>query len=551
MERRIEALGVVMLCVPLLSACTTSLVVSGDPQDLKSNEVVNGMSYRLPVRTFKLTVTHSLEECGAPVYVAGPTADKVKAGLSVKTSIKVEGNTIPGETLTVTYLEASNWVKTSKIDIKTYDNGILKSVNASITDKSSEILESAISTGFKMARLAAGLPPSVAEKAPEDATQFTFCSDRAKAMLANRKRAKDGIEAKTKDLEKLQTELESLKLTALIGGLSEQQKIRVAEIIKDSDQLTNAIKALQKELDELVRRTSTSFEVLYTPIWDELAAGKLLYQSPDKVLKQLRPLLSECAVDLVAGNKDKEVCNSESQGSAWADAWSLWVSRDLDLIAVFLPLEAGSTERVSAEMRKRLVTDLTSLERNPGIRFRRPVLARLKICSAALSVIDCKQAVDPIATQDVTVPQLGSWQSLPLVNGFGQDNSISASWTQDGIVTEQSFEDKSARGLKAVSALDSAVSGSASFKETQRAEKEKNKAAADVEATKDATAEYDKQIAIKEKELKLLQIQESIDMANDGQKSEERINLEAEVAILGLKKQKVELIQAIRGTEKP
>jgi hypothetical protein len=173
-----------------------------------------------------------------------------------------------------------------------------------------------------------------------------------------------------------------------------------------------------------------------------------------------------------------------------------------------------------------------------GFVFRQPAPATLKVVAKANSetVIDDK----------VAVAQFGRLRVLPLRSRWGEKNTLSASFAMDGMPTSVEYKALKAPGVDLFKAGNQAAEGYLAIRDEIQAAKEERETAAKTAADAKSKAELD---ALKQEEA-VLEAQAKLDALKKPPNPEIEA-LEADIAILKLKKEQAELKAALEQKEKP
>ncbi|MBU2122945.1 MAG: hypothetical protein KJ999_21220 [Gammaproteobacteria bacterium] len=176
---------------------------------------VQGAPYNLTFTQFDLTIKHRLVSCVKdPDKSLAPGAQPVS---DVKIETTVGGTRReardPAHEYVIDFAALRSFFKTTDVAVEYYDNGALKSVNATVDDKTAEFLKSSFSVAAKVAMLTAG--------AGADNTQG--CSPEVRDALVAGGKAEQELKAKTALLTRLTTILE--KRVAVASALGPTRNV--------------------------------------------------------------------------------------------------------------------------------------------------------------------------------------------------------------------------------------------------------------------------------------------------------------------------------------
>ncbi len=139
----------------MLTACTH---IATTPDHLKTSrsEALEGVTYALPMLQYDLTVARTLITCPTSQTIGG--AAVVDATLAFKIEASASPRYVPGEVYLIDYDSLSSWFKTSAFALERHPNGTLKSLNASATDQTGDVIKDVTKTGILVSSLGAGGP---------------------------------------------------------------------------------------------------------------------------------------------------------------------------------------------------------------------------------------------------------------------------------------------------------------------------------------------------------------------------------------------------------
>ena len=138
-----------VLALPLVSAGCTTHLLSVPEAEVTADSRLAGLPYTLPMLQYHIRVVRSLDQC--------EDQDK-NTDVKLKVVAEAKPEFVAGEAHTIYYPALASWSKISSLDLETYENGTLKTVNAAAEDRGPAIATEVVKTGFAIARLAAGVP---------------------------------------------------------------------------------------------------------------------------------------------------------------------------------------------------------------------------------------------------------------------------------------------------------------------------------------------------------------------------------------------------------
>ncbi len=552
-------------------ACTTHMETRPGPVAGTGGAI--GVPYALPVVHHDLTVTRTLVGCK---HARGRITE-----LEFDAKVQHTPRYAAGERFFVDYRKLGNWHKTSGFKLGTYGNQTLKSVNAEADDRSPEMIGSTVKAVLTVAQIATG--PSVAVSAGtllslQTAALKSTGLDRARlSALEERLReaeaeptppanpcpaevewmqqASDALKNDADQLLALTRKLDALVVPSLIGLATDEQKKAVAELRRQILAMTEHQATLQKKYDGWAERMRFVESATFTPQPRPMTANAPLephtrtfaVPSEDAALrviqlKQLKGIFGKTGQDtldadlltmirqaatisatLVEVLPDKTVC-----GHAWLDdacgdtvdpGWK----------------GAGANGRPTAL---------------PGIAFRNPVPATLRVCRSEDPLVCLNGATTALLLDTtVSVPQLGRLVILPFQNGFGANNRLEAVFREDGSLDWLAYDVKEASGENAARAFGDSADQVLAWQKQRRADEEAQVAKAEAALEKSQAAPLkalDDQIALlkKQQELAELEALRTSGGATVAQQ-QELARLQAEVARLTALKQIRELETAL------
>lgn len=442
------------------SACTT---IRTEPVSAVSKEAAPGFVYYLPLRTLHVEAKYVIADCGyktdtqtavllyevLPTVTSGLIADRrrplvIREGLSGKA------------------LKALNY------EIALYENGTLKSFNATADDRTAETATNVISGALKFGLGFTGLGLFSAADAPKivwlrDLVQTKL---EAEAAAAAAKPPKGKIGKKTKPANAPAVSVDDVQ--QVCGPRLSSALVRYHTLSAKLDGAHEATEAKSK-----LTAAVANAEKAVTDARTSLKAAKEVGGAEDVALAQTT--LAAAVSKLAEARKKSEVGGSPAAPTALTQQIALLVQRDLtfgaamDIVPTESPEDADKTlsypaaslqaqgikvpsnEDLQANVQLTLLfapVDGTTAGEKPvhqlprglqnGIFVRTPASALLKVC-----VKTCSDDTTRLS-QMITVPQWGQLSVFPLKNLMFSKSSTKLAFAPDGTITNLNFESTAA-----------------------------------------------------------------------------------------------------------
>lgn len=229
-----------LVVLAVLEGCTHLDAVRVDEGVMKAE----GAPYNLTFTQYDLTVKRRLSGC-----FDDPDGPKKNPNMKVTTTVEATRKEArdPSREYVIDFAALRNFFKTTDVTVEYYDNGALKSVNATVTDKTGEFLKSTFSAAAKIAMLGTGtggpgeIPPEACEKPVQD-------------MVTQAAQSEKDIVAKTAVLTRQTEQLEKLQAVAVALGSTRN----AAERREFADQ----VKALYRAKEEVGKEQKTLADLL-------------------------------------------------------------------------------------------------------------------------------------------------------------------------------------------------------------------------------------------------------------------------------------------------
>ena len=359
--------ALVVVATLALQGCTTLNAVP-----VKSGKMtVQGAPYNLTFTQYDLTIKRRLVSCvkdaDKPLAPGAQPVSDVKIQTIVGATRKEARD--PAREYVIDFAALRSFFKTTEVAVEYYDNGALKSVNATVDDKTAEFLKSSISVAAKVAMLSAG--------AGGDGTQG--CSQEVRDALVAGGKAEKELKAKTALLTRLTEVLERRVAVASALGPTRNATERQA-MANEVTAVFNAkaqVDAEQAKVDAYLKR----FTLTTTRTWPKDGVS-----FSDELVK---PLTSDDVRDWV------------SLGDAGVHALmdtGVWVR---------LTSDSASAKHVLCD-----VLSCIPSEDAPGLKYRVAMPGTLQACSNAT----CAGDEAELFKDTGLFSQLGPIMTLPLRN---------------------------------------------------------------------------------------------------------------------------------------
>ena len=482
-------------CSFALVGCT-SLSTRGELRTADMANAVKGVPYALPQLQYDVKITRTLAQCEEPALSAAVPANSKKSRKkppsvpvpaappvdALKFTVKAEATSafVAGERYMLDYEKLAGFTKISSITLDYYENGSLKSINASAEDRSAAIIGDLGKAAFSIARIAMGIPggSGAPEKAaPEEAAQepILVCSAAAKTVMADVKKAtilltdaKTELESRTDRVTKLTDQLK-------LGTLNSAGKGKLQKAIDAQTEQAVLVTDRQGALDKLTAKLSVTTTERISFASDQLS-GFLPLRTDG--LDKLLPLVDRKMAPKDSG--DPNVCNlGDAKACLPKVLQAEWAVQPL-APSRGTPLEDGNPLTVK------------TADAQKGIFVRQPEAARLLLCRTGKAPV-CSTRSDELlfTSSDAMAPQLGQLRFLPFRNEMFQNNSLVLSLRENGSIEKFEYKDLKAQGeVMAAAAADLAAQG-LSFADARRKDRLDDTAAKLAKTKADRQAEID------------------------------------------------------------
>ncbi|PMX27611.1 MULTISPECIES: ABC transporter C-terminal domain-containing protein [unclassified Pseudomonas] len=468
-----------LLClgsIVFAAGCHTRLDVKPDGEGdyvNKGGKARIGVEYGLPMVQFNLAVTRTLVKC---------QDERGQTDIRFSTQVAAEPHYVVGERFVVDYESLSSWSKIAGLDLQTYDNGTLKSINASAEDQSAAIIGDVVKVGIGVASLVSKVPFGVQQLAPEQPGEWR-CSEQTKRKLDAVTIAKDALEETTKKLVQTTDTVTRLESLAILNALSEGDKTVLAQTKAQQSELTKQVAAVDKALARLLTYVSVKEE----RVWPEKVGSTQLNADPlpanAKFLKDLfekTPSNTETqgAEGGTATTQASKENKSDQPGTAVAgskkDVFLEKLMASFQLRGELVPLLEPSTQSPGSTS----YPGPNKEDKRTGLYYRTPIPAQLLICRVVSSqgcIVD--DDLPKAFRVNVMAPQLAPLRVLPMTNGMFQNNALSATFRENGSLATFKYEDKAARGKVLSETVAASMDSVLAYRDARQAHKASEKAA--------------------------------------------------------------------------
>lgn len=474
--------------LPFVAGCATNLR-TGSLAASSPTELPVGFVYYLPAATVAPTASLRIEDCPVDAELAqhlrqidgrsigGPLAE---LRLAVAGDIAIEQ--VRGQPVVIDYRELGGFLKTTNLSMERQPNGMLKSVGVTVEDQTPAVLADLAVAAGNVAMIGLGAPPvpmapfignldqqQGAENlspSPEPVS-YLACRPLTVALLAERRQAADSKVKTTQELEQISAAMAQFMrdkdLALGPGEIEELRRLRSSSIA-----LTNALATVNKSLADLDAKLS----VKLTPPQDTdvlasvTAPGSqgLSLSVADKVLEAFvdrhYELVSGQIMSSAAERFRKRPCSKQAGVSEVCD-------NPADVVSFLKPRAVAvlSAKKVSHPANGHSPFQQAALPGNAPL-GRVPPGTGIVYVEPATYTLTLKQQVsnDPLTPATTlkelpaSIPQMGTYLTLPVRAGFGEKVTLSATFNPDGSLATASYGHPASLG-KAVSGSIAGLTG--------------------------------------------------------------------------------------------
>jgi regulator of replication initiation timing len=392
------------------TGCTSLKVVEFDG----SPESRRGIAYFLPFTQFDTTVTWAA------------SCDKSTKELSITPKVEAVQKTGPDPLglYVIDYRSLSAFSKTSGVKVDIYDSGSIKSINASADDRTAELLSATLIAVGKVVK-------AVAVSGDDKVT----CSADLIAALGTVETQKNSFEQKTGELKKATD-----ALTALSARLTREGDSVTDTMRQQSSRQIGEVVALQLELDSLkadlteALKAVTYVEKTVFPASSAESSSKSGLIIPNRVLKKW-----------VTENLGETEDQLSTRMQGLSKSQSIWseISTRPAFDGITSSSKGGADDgiryriAVPGELKFCLVTSCKSSE------VAEPPNAKSGEPDIGVPVVDTPELVKSFP---VRVLQRGTTFFLPFSSEAFTNGSLTATFSEGGIMTSAGYEQKRSQG---------------------------------------------------------------------------------------------------------
>ncbi|WP_309644790.1 hypothetical protein [Phenylobacterium sp.] len=449
--------GIALAGLSLLGGCTTHLASSRPTV----NHISKGFAYQLPELSYAVEIRRTLSGC--------PTT--TSENLTFDVSAKATGSIVPGEPISIAYAELANGMKTSDIAFEKHSNGMLKSVNVQVDDRTAQVAKQAISAASTIAKISMGLP-MIAPGAGgggggKSEPPVLTCTAAAKAAvdkLPDLAQAVKAAEAAKKAAGKAYDDYvtqypDSPRSDAVKDELAKRALARITA----KQALEEAVEAQADAVASLTVLSSFNLTPDNRPIaLNTLAEARSGKVKPEDLLR-IRWLIASGAKPKVLNIPLDKTLTAVPARATWEAAAQGTPAEAVAAAAgvgaypeVFDELKRGSVALAARQVRyagsqpsRPATNTCDETEDACGIIYRTQAVGRLQICAypaggGDLSPETCWARVTPDATvifsEQRAMPQLGELMALPFKNGAFTNNILTAEFNEDGALVKFGYK---------------------------------------------------------------------------------------------------------------
>ena len=425
-----------LLLFPLMatiSACTSLNVHK--LTDSSPYEAREGIAYYLPLKQLQIDLQFRLNGCRS---AAG------RAQLSYSTAAKVAESQIPdhSERYTIAYRELAAITKTTDLSVVVSEQGLLVSVNATVTDQTGPILANLASAGFAIARgtalKAIGVLGIEVVPAADPCLGFKSKLDAVETLATVLKAAEIKDEERTSASEDRDKAASGLKLAEI--------KLKESTDAKDPAGIADG------KID--VAKKQASFAVMQAKL---TALGPLQTKLAANALERAQTAITVNRKILWTPVFESGSAITSQKIFATTEAFQ---ALGFELADANLAAKQFQAEIALEPVGKPAVLKDVLLPPKAGIVYRQPAHMLLKVCPGTCDLTSNGQALAPgVVLGDQfayaavhAFPQFGAKASLPLSNGLFEDNGLKITFGESGQPKTVSFNSKSAAERASASA---------------------------------------------------------------------------------------------------
>ncbi|CAN7486493.1 hypothetical protein [Polaromonas sp. LjRoot131] len=408
---RLQKLRVSVFVFALLSILGMQGCTQLDAVRVKDGKSIaaEGAPYNLTFTQYEIAVTRRLASCiddktRTPLMKVVTTADATRKEVRDPTREYI-----------IDFAALRSFFKTSDITIEYYDNGSLKTVNASVADKTGEFLKSAFASVGKIALMTAGGGGPAEACTPEIAKIVLAAEVAEKSLVAK----KNDLTLKTGRLEK------RIAVSAAQGRARSDEERRAFGREVDALFLAKTdVDAAQKALASLLKKLTISSKLKW-PSDGSTFEGQLVTPLTPDGIKDWGSLSDEGEAKLSAGT------------GVWAK-----ITTDSPMGRHAISKGVPCPDDEPKKGLNAIFKGVTCLddESKKGLKYRIPVPGTLLLCSSK----DCKGEDAVLAEIPDLFSQLGPILTLPLRNYPFMDQTVVLNFNEAGQPTKIGYKSTAA-----------------------------------------------------------------------------------------------------------
>ena len=386
----------------LLTGCTTTLtstkIESGS--DLALDEV--GGTYYLPKQAINAAITYELRSCETGGNSPTPNV-KISKSVAISTSNSPDGNArfyVPAGSL-------SSGNKTTSLTISTFDDGTLRSLGATIDDRTSESIGGIVNSAGSILGIATGATIATATGGTGGSLE---CNETIKKTIKRR----DDLTGDLRDPNKFLGEEERAAAIDVLNRLTAMT--RYTRNISFTPDPNGAIQ--EARVSKTFDQSKSTEARLNSWLNGSPVSGQFVGETLKTVI---------CIRPGIDGGE--EIANSMNRCGKYLNPTKL-----------VNPVKLASAEKPSGQEDNKRDGKAQQSSRNPssenlGLIYRDPKSVRVIVCGKT-----CEGAQSEVIGQSqVALAQFGPWRSIQLTSKAFQDKNVMASWNAGGRLTSLTF----------------------------------------------------------------------------------------------------------------
>lgn len=426
----------ILISVPfMLAGCSKTLNVA----EIRPEGARSGVGYVLPFTQYDITVNWRLDQCYTEQDNPAGGA-LIQTPIPPKIALKVEAAQSSADDGHLAFMvnpqDLQSLTSITSFNAKWHDGrNLFSTINASVEDRSAQIVANVVKTAVKVLPLAMGMPTGLI---PPGSTA-PACTPAALAALEASKAAKALLEARTSEFEQATAAYKTTsdRITALGTSVSESAKTDLNDALKAMGVAKRRQDAAAEALTEALK------PITYTRKFRWPLDGNTFSRNPELLPEeQWRKWV---LVDGVEYHTRPVYLQIERIGT-----FGRLPPRN-NLSPREVKLAAGD-ERISPLS---VIAGETSYRLPPlteqGLRYRMPATGRLVACWR--SPCGSEDPAGVLASFDGPIVQLGYVNVLPFRSRMFGSNSFSAEYAVDGSLKSVGYEQKAAPAEAASGAL--------------------------------------------------------------------------------------------------